>query len=240
MPGNTTGNGREAAIRDHLLTIGETPALSSADEVAIAAAVADGREAENDLAALTTKAVPALDDVATLRARIRAGDEAHETLIASCRRLVVGLARRHPADGPKMIALLAAGDEALGRAADRYDPTGGLSFSAFARWWIERAMREVEADPIGDDLRGHELGRRGADPADPTLLTALGHLHRDDCRVIELRLGLSGGPALSTADTARVLGVDITDTAEREERALAKLRHPCTPGDLTRLQHLDS
>src|SRR5690606_3127817 len=111
------------------------------------------------------------------------------------------------------------------RAVDRYDPTGGLPFSAFARWWVERAMREVERRPPAPD--------GGPDPADPTLLTALGHLSADDCRVVELRLGLGDGPALSPTETAAVLGIDADEEGEREAKALAKLRHPCTPGDLT-------
>ena len=44
-------------------------------------------------------------------------------------------------------ALTRAGEAALGRAIDRYDPTGGLPFRAFARWWVERAMREVDLHP---------------------------------------------------------------------------------------------
>src|SRR5690606_19451701 len=103
-----------------------------------------------------------------------------------------------------------AGDEAVGRAADRYDPSGGLPFSSFARWWVERALREVDRHPA----------RQATDapaPADPALLTALGHLHREDTRVIELRLGLHGGTPLSTHDTALVLGIDDDEEHELEE-----------------------
>ena len=91
-------------------------------------------------------------------------------------------------------------------------------------------MREVE----------RSVARRAdtLSPADPALLTALGHLHREDTRVVELRLGLHGGPALSEADTARVLGIEADEELEREEIAVAKLRHPCTPGDLTHLRQL--
>ena len=37
---------------------------------------------------------------------------------------------------------------------------------------------------------------------------------------------------------ASVLGIDEEAAEDREERALAKLRHPCTPGDLTDLKRL--
>ena len=48
----------------------------------------------------------------------------------------------------------------------------------------------------------------------------------------------TGGPGPSRADTARVLGLELARQQQREERAVAKLRHPCTPGDLTHLKEL--
>ena len=208
------------------------PLLTAAQELSAAATVTDGRKAENELAALRHDGVTDLDRVQDLRSRIDRGEAARDELIAASRRLVVSLARRHHCSADHAEVLLAAGDEALARAVDRYDPSGGLPFSSFARWWVERAMREVDSNPMPTSDGGASA------PADPTLLTALGHLHEDDCRIIELRLGLSGGPPLDAARVAAVLGVDPETEADREEHALAKLRHPCTPGDLTRLKHL--
>lgn len=222
---------RDAILRAHLRDLSHLPLLSDGEELAAAATMADGRSAENELAALGNQPSISLSEASELMERVRAGEEARASLIGSTRRLVVSLARRHPSDPEVTRALLAAGDDAIGRAADRYDPTGGLPFSSFARWWVERAMREVDRHP------SRELAEAPT-PADPALLTALGHLHREDTRVIELRLGLHGGPALSDADTARVLGIDDDEEHEREERAVAKLRHPCTPGDLTHLRRL--
>jgi DNA-directed RNA polymerase sigma subunit (sigma70/sigma32) len=226
---------RESVLRARLRALAELPLLSAGEELAAAATVADGRAAEYELAALGAVVdVGGELDVAAaevLTARVRRGEDAHDLLVRSSRRLVVAVARRHDADGPGTEALLAVGDEALERAADRYDPAGGLPFSVFAKWWIERAMREVDRHPAS--------GRPGApEPVDAEVLTALGHLHAEDARVIELRLGLQGGPPLSSDDTARVLGIDSDLEHEREERAVAKLRHPCTPGDLTHLRDL--
>jgi len=224
---------REAVFRRHLRALGDAPLLTAGEELAKAALVADGRQAEMELAGLVGEAVPDFEAAGDLRRRAKEGEAARATLIAATRRLVVSLARRHGGDGDRSAVLLAAGDEALSRAVDRYDPTGGLPFSAFARWWVERAMREVERHPTG-----FAAGPTGPTPVDPTLLTALGHLHQDDTRVVELRLGLSGGPALSLAETARVLGVAEEAQEAHEEQALAKLRHPSTPGDLTHLRQL--
>lgn len=218
-------------LRSRLRDLADLPLLSDGEELAAAATMADGRSAEMELAAMGGRAAVDLAEASALLDRVRRGEDARERLIGSTRRLVVSIARRHQGDAESTHALLAAGDEAVGRAADRYDPTGGLPFSSFARWWVERAMREVERHP--------SHGRTDAPtPADPALLTALGHLHREDTRVVELRLGLHGGPPLSDADTARVLGIDQAEEHEREEIAVAKLRHPCTPGDLTHLRRL--
>jgi RNA polymerase primary sigma factor len=224
---------RDAILRARLRDLADLPLLSDGEELAAAATMADGRSAENELAAMGGRVAVDLAEAADLLERVRRGERARDRLIGSTRRLVVSIARRHPGDADATHAMLAAGDEAVGRAADRYDPTGGLPFSSFARWWVERAMREVERHP----------SRALTDaptptPADATLLTALGHLHREDTRVVELRLGLHGGPALSDEDTARVLGIEPAEEHEREEIAVAKLRHPCTPGDLTYLRRL--
>lgn len=222
---------REVVFRRYLRRIGDAPLLTEADELDAAADVADGRAAENELAALVASPMSDLARVSALRERITRGDEARGDLIAATRRLIVTLARQHDTGVDQSELLLDAGDEALSRAVDRYDPTGGLPFSSFARWWIERAMREVElhpAHPVTD----------APEPADPVLLTALGHLHAEDCRIIELRLGLDGATPLDQQEMATSLGFTPQVAEEREEKALAKLRHPCTPGDLTRLRHL--
>ena len=230
----TTVDQREVVLRRHLQGLVEVPSLTPTEELTAAAVVADGRAAENELAALAGAPMLDLEAVAQLRDRVRHSDAAREHLIASCRPLVVSLARRHRANAGITALLLSAGDEALIRAVDRYDPTGGLPFSSFARWWVERAMRDVERNPSGRRLPHHI----DDDKVDTTLLVALGHLHEDDCRILELRLGLDGGPGLAADAAAAVLGLGPEEADHREEKALAKLRHPSTPGDLTHLRSL--
>ncbi|MCU1453366.1 MAG: polymerase subunit sigma, partial [Acidimicrobiales bacterium] len=162
--------------------------------------------------------------------RVRAGEAARQTLIEANRRLVVSIARRHVRAGLPTELLLAAGDRALERAVDRYEPRGDLAFNAFARWWIEQAVRAAAATPAGEPP---DPGDAGA-----TLLTALGQLHEPDRRVLELRLGLTGGRPMSAGEAAQVLGAAPERVEEAEERALAKLRHPCTPGNLRHLRRI--
>ena len=233
----TTVDQRELVLRRHLNARDCVVTLTPDEELSAAAVVADGRAAENELAALAGRPMLDLEVVAQLRDRVRHSDAARDHLIASCRPLVVDLARRHQASAGVTALLLSAGDEALMRAVDRYDPTGGLPFSSFARWWVERAMREVERDPSGR-VRSDTSETGTASVVDTTLLTALGHLHEADCQILELRLGLDGSPGLSADDTAALLGLDPEVAGEREEKALAKLRHPSTPGDLTHLRRV--
>jgi len=229
---STTIDQREVVLRRHLQGLPDVSPLSDEEELVAAAVVADGRAAENELAALAGAPMLDLEAVSLLRDRVRHSDAAREHLIASCRPLVVTLARRHRANAGITALLLSAGDDALVRAVDRYDPTGGLPFSSFARWWVERAMRDVERNPSGRRLPHNAAD----DTVDTRLLVALGHLHEDDCRVLELRLGLDGGPGLAPDAAAAVLGLDPETLEDREEKALAKLRHPSTPGDLTHLR----
>src|SRR5689334_5660096 len=118
----------------------DLPLLSAGEELAAAATMSDGRDAEYQLAALGAAAdedTPLdLEGAEELLDRVREGEEARRLLVESTRRLVVSIARRHDLDGEATQVLLAAGDDALERAADRYDPAGGLPFSAFARWWV--------------------------------------------------------------------------------------------------------
>lgn len=225
---------REALLRNYLEAVGDAPQLSITDELAAAAEVIDGKAAENELAALSTEALTDIGRAADLRERIQCGDDARGDLIASTRPLVVALARRHKGHPDQTALLLDAGDEALSRAVDRYDPAGGLAFNSFARWWIERAMREVEAQPASPS----SMTAAPDDLVEPTLLTALGHLHQEDCRVIEMRLGLDGHPAMTSDEVARSTGMTVEAAKERENKVLAKLRHPCTPGDLSHLRKL--
>ena len=67
------------------------------------------------------------------------------------------------------------------------------------------------------------------------LLQSLARLSVKEQRVLELRFGLVGRPAL----TLEEVGTEFELTRERirqiEAKALTKLRHPCTPGHLRRL-----
>ena len=89
---------RDAILRNHLRELSDLPLLSDGEELAAAAVMADGRSAENELAALGGQSSISLIEASDLMERVRMGEAARDELIGSTRRLVVSLARRHPSD----------------------------------------------------------------------------------------------------------------------------------------------
>lgn len=233
-----TSDEREALLRRRRRPTSTSPLPSTADELAQAALVADGRRAENELAAMGSASLADLERAGELRARVRRGEIARDALIQTSGHLVDLLADRHASDPEHHDLLVEAGDDALTRAIDRYDPDTGLRFSSFARWWVERAMREMSAPltPPSPTLTVAP-GRSQASPDDAVLRTAIGHLNEEDCKIVQLRLGLDGRRR-TVDETATELDVTRGQAHVREQKALAKLRHPSTPGDLTHIRGL--
>ena len=69
------------------------------------------------------------------------GDEAaRKRLIESNLRLVVSVARRYRQLDPVLLNLIEEGNLGLVEALRRFDPSKGLRFSTFARWFIRQAI----------------------------------------------------------------------------------------------------
>jgi RNA polymerase primary sigma factor len=88
------------------------------------------------------------DQERRLARRARTGDaDARDALVRGNLRLVVHLARRVPRAGTllSLSDLVQEGSVGLATAVDRYDPTIGPRFGAFARWYILDALREATA-----------------------------------------------------------------------------------------------
>lgn len=214
-----------------------SPLPGTDDELAQAALVAAGRRAENELAAMGAATVADLETAGALRAQVRSGELARDHLMRASEHMVELLAERHATDPEHHDLLVDAGDDALSRAIDRYDPESGLPFSSFARWWVERALRDLGA-PLAPPTPSGSTGGTNAAATDPVLISALGHLNDDDCRIIELRLGLDDEDPRTVDETGEALRLSPDQVHRREQKALAKLRHPCTPGNLTHLREI--
>jgi RNA polymerase primary sigma factor len=89
------------------------------------------------------------DEEDNLASRARSGDGAAQTeLVASSRRLVIAIAKRHELPrGQSLADVLKVGDNGLRLAVDRFDPAKGVHFHDVAVWWVRRAI----GDQIGRD-----------------------------------------------------------------------------------------
>jgi RNA polymerase primary sigma factor len=79
-----------------------------------------------------------------LARRIARGDmDARERMIRSNLRLVVNIAKNYVSSGLPLMDLIAEGNLGLMKAAERFRPDEGASFSTYASWWIKQAIRRA-------------------------------------------------------------------------------------------------
>jgi RNA polymerase primary sigma factor len=71
--------------------------------------------------------------------------EARDQLIQGNLRLVVAIARRYLREKLQFLDLIQQGNQGLIRAAEKWDPTRGVPFGAYAPNWIERYLKEYLA-----------------------------------------------------------------------------------------------
>ena len=76
------------------------------------------------------------------------GQVASERLTSSNLRLVVSVARRYQGRGLPFSDLIQEGNLGLASAVEKYDPRRGYKFSAYATWWIQRAVTRALADRV--------------------------------------------------------------------------------------------
>ena len=76
----------------------------------------------------------------TIQGRGPDAPAARRRLVQSNLRHVVEVARRYATEPVDLLDLIQEGNLGLVRAADRYDPASSFEFSAFATWWVRRAI----------------------------------------------------------------------------------------------------
>lgn len=137
-----------------LRTIGlvsETPRDQFAERLANtdAEALGDILDRADAAAGEAEHAAQADDKSTTLVVRAQAGDAAaREQLINRLLPLVSALARRFRTEGLEQADLIQEGVVGLLRALERYDPTRGVPFAAYATWWIRQALQDARSDFI--------------------------------------------------------------------------------------------
>lgn len=82
-----------------------------------------------------------------LARRAREGDRAaRRRLVRSHLRYVMAYVRKYQGQGLALRELIAAGNEGLLEAVDRFDPGRGVKFITYAHWWIRRSVLEALAE----------------------------------------------------------------------------------------------
>jgi RNA polymerase primary sigma factor len=184
-----------------------------------------------------------------LARRIERGDlAAKERLVQANLRLVVHVAKRYVRDDHALTLpdLVQDGTIGLVRAAEKFDWRRGHRFSTYATIWIRQSIGRAIAGrrgttvsldaPVSDDAGATladlipddvtpapdaraELASLGAD-----IRRALPVLPPRERAVVELRYGLDGDGAATTAETAAKLRLRPQHVRRLEELALRRLR----------------
>jgi RNA polymerase primary sigma factor len=197
-------------VRMYLHEIGRTALLSGDEEVLLATAIRDGKEAGRKLRG------DALDaetrDILTLVQQ--RGLSAEQRLAQANLRLVVSVAKRYVGRGMSFLDLIQEGNIGLLRAVDKFDPTLGYKFSTYATWWIRQAISRAIADQartiripvhmVESINRQIRIQRRltqefGREPTPEELALEMDFVTPEDRRAIEeaIASGQSLDPAMS-------------------------------------------
>jgi RNA polymerase sigma factor (sigma-70 family) len=128
--------------RRYLSELGSYPLLTAEQEVELAQAIEDGRNADQELADTT----PTRARKAVLQRQVRQAEDARRTFIQSNLRLVVSIAKRYQGTGLSLLDLIQEGNLGLMRAVEKFDHRKGFKFSTYATWWIRQAIGRGIAD----------------------------------------------------------------------------------------------
>ncbi len=213
-------------VRMYLHEIGRTALLSGEEEVTLATAIREGKEAGKKLK--TDAADDETRDALSLASQ--RGLSAEQRLAQANLRLVVSVAKRYVGRGMSFLDLIQEGNMGLLRAVEKFDPTLGYKFSTYATWWIRQAISRAIADQartiripvhmvesINRQIRiqrrlTQELGR---EPSPEEIALEMDFLSPDDRRAIEdalasgqtLEPGLSRRLQVAAAKVRRIMRI---------------------------------
>jgi len=133
----------EDLVRLYLTDIGQYPLLTKEDEVRLAQAIEQGKQAAEELELDLELAATRKRE---LRRTIRKGRDAERTFVQSNLRLVVSIAKKYQASGLPLLDLIQEGNLGLMHAVEKFDWRKGFKFSTYATWWIRQAITRAIAD----------------------------------------------------------------------------------------------
>src|SRR5487761_2636737 len=132
----------EDLVRLYLSDIGQYTLLTKDDEVRLAQAIEEGREARAEIAGAEAdkkiKLTPAKKQA--LKRAAHRGEVAERDFVQSNLRLVVSIAKKYQASGLPLLDLIQEGTLGLMHAVEKFDWRKGFKFSTYATWWIRQAI----------------------------------------------------------------------------------------------------
>jgi RNA polymerase primary sigma factor len=126
----------------YLKEVSRVPLLSPEEELRLATAYHDGREAEGCLAQNGHDS----QERDRLHALIQAGQAARQKLIRSNTRLVISVAKKYVGRGVPFMDLIQEGNLGLIKAVEKFDYKRGFRLSTYATWWIRQTVTRAVAD----------------------------------------------------------------------------------------------
>ena len=132
-------------VRMYLKEIGKVPLLSPEEEIDLAQKMSDGNHAQERLDSTGEDGLSA-EELAQLKAQLKAGEKAKQKLAEANLRLVVSIAKRYVGRGMLFLDLIQEGNLGLIKAVEKFDYTKGYKFSTYATWWIRQAITRAIAD----------------------------------------------------------------------------------------------
>lgn len=146
----------EDAVDHYLNTIGRVPRIDHAEEIELSRKIQQkllidqarrewrqqrGQDPSDEELAAALQ-IP----VATLRSRIRQGEQAQRKLINANLRLVVSVAKKYLNRGVPFLDLIQEGNMGLIRATEKFNAERGFRFSTYAHWWIRQGITRCIAN----------------------------------------------------------------------------------------------
>ncbi|MBI5031696.1 MAG: sigma-70 family RNA polymerase sigma factor [Chloroflexi bacterium] len=121
--------------------ISQIPLLTAEQEVKLAKAMSDGKQAK---VRLSRDLSPS--ERTRLNKIVAEGTRARHHLIEANMRLVVSIAKKYTSWGIPLLDLIQEGNAGLIHAADKFDYRRGFKFSTYATWWIRQSVTRAIAD----------------------------------------------------------------------------------------------
>lgn len=127
-------------IKLYFLQAAQAPLLTPEEEVRLATCIAQGKQAEQELAhadSLTSKKKQKLETV------VAEAMVAREVFITANVRLVISIAKSYRGRGVSFLDLIQDGNEGLLVALEKFDVSLGNKFSTYASWWIRQKIHRA-------------------------------------------------------------------------------------------------